>query len=104
MKQAGIVNGRRGSAKRRSRSTATVALVGASLLALTGLQVAVASLPASADRTTTWSATSEVTPTRGGQFNGVSCTSPGDCTAVGHDGNRDPVHATESAGLCGRSA
>jgi len=51
-----------------------------------------------------WSSVAEVSPPGGGSsvwgFSGVSCTGPGNCTAVGDDGLQpDPIYATESAGV-----
>ena len=40
-------------------------------------------------------------PGGGGRFNGVSCTDATDCTAVGVDGNGEPIYATETGGVWG---
>jgi hypothetical protein len=49
-----------------------------------------------------WSSNSEITATGGGLFDGVSCSSAGNCTAIGNDNNGsngEPIYATETAGV-----
>ena len=65
--------------------------------------VAVVSTGRASAVTAIWSSTTVINGSPGGTgtFAGVSCSDATDCTAVGYDGNDQPIYATESGGTWG---
>jgi len=78
----------------------------ASIMAIAGALIATAALSVTsgsvAGATVVWSPVTVVPGSVApGGFQAVSCTGVGNCTAVGYDGNHQPIYATESGGVWG---